>query len=100
VPCLASDIEANLALELGPESYFPLGKIDALMEAIRLKLAAPDSAPERAARATRALDCFGWDPIVDRTIEVYEGALAAWKPGHAHRGGADLKNHLGFGGRQ
>lgn len=100
VPCLASDIDANRALDLGQESYFPLGKIDALTEAIRLKLVTPDSAPERAARAARALDCFGWDPIVDHTIEVYESALAARQPGHARRGAADLKNHLGFGGRQ
>ncbi len=57
-------------------------------------------AAERGERAARALDCFGWDPIVDRTIEVYESALAAWKPGHANRGAAELKNHLGFGGRQ
>ncbi|GCC48031.1 hypothetical protein chiPu_0032471, partial [Chiloscyllium punctatum] len=89
VPCLASDIDANLALDLGPDSYFPLGNLDALAAAIRLKLAAPDSAPERGERAARALDCFGWDPIVDRTIEVYESALAAWKPGHANRGAAE-----------
>ncbi|MGY3530997.1 glycosyltransferase involved in cell wall biosynthesis [Bradyrhizobium embrapense] len=100
VPCLASDIDANLALNLGPDSYFPLGNLDALAAAIRLKLAAPDSAPERGERAAHALDCFGWNPIVDRTIEVYETAVAASKPGRAHRGGADLKNHLGFGGRQ
>lgn len=100
VPCLASDIDANLALNLGPDSYFPLGNLDALAAAIRLKLAAPDSALERGERAAHALDCFGWNPIVDRTIEVYETAVAASKPGRAHRGGADLKNHLGFGGRQ
>ncbi|AUC94469.1 glycosyl transferase [Bradyrhizobium sp. SK17] len=100
VPCLASDIDANLALDLGPESYFPLGDVDALAGAIRLKLAPSGNLPDRSERAARALDCFGWDPIVDRTIEVYESALAARKPGRAHRGGTDLKNHLGFGGGQ
>lgn len=100
VPCVASDIDANLALDLGTESYYPLGDLDALAEAIRLRLAASDSALDRAERVSRTLNSFGWNPIVDRTIEVYDSALVAWKPGKARHGGAGLNNHLEFGGRQ
>jgi len=100
IPCLASDIDANLALDLGAENYFPLGDVEALAKAIRLKLDAPDSARSRQERAAWIIESFGWSPIVDRTIEVYENALVAWKPGNAQRGGTDLKNHLEFRGRQ
>jgi len=98
IPCLASDIDANLALDLGAENYFPLGDVDALAAAMRLKLASPDSTRSREERADRIINSFGWSPIVDRTIEVYKSALVAWKPGNAHRGGADLENHLEFRG--
>jgi glycosyltransferase involved in cell wall biosynthesis len=94
IPSLASDIDANLALDLGTESYFPLGDVEALAEAIRMKLAAPDNARSREERAMGIMNSFGWSPIVDRTIEVYESALVAWKSGDAQRGGADLKNHI------
>lgn len=99
-PCLASDIDANLALDLGADNYFPLGDVDALAEAMRSKLAAPGRAGSREERAAQVMNSFGWNPIVDRTIEVYEGALVARRAGNAHRGGADLKNHLEFGGGQ
>jgi glycosyltransferase involved in cell wall biosynthesis len=47
IPCLASDIDANRALELGTENYFPLGEVDALADAIRCKLITPDSAESK-----------------------------------------------------
>ncbi|MCA6124950.1 glycosyltransferase family 4 protein [Bradyrhizobium sp. WSM 1704] len=96
--CLASDIDANLALDLGADSYYPLGDVAALAAAMRMKLATPDSAADREARAARVMASFGWSPIVDRTIEVYESALVAWKAGGAHRGGTGLKKHLEIGG--
>ena len=39
LPVLASDIAANLALDLGPDAYVPLGDTDALAGAMRAKLA-------------------------------------------------------------
>jgi glycosyltransferase involved in cell wall biosynthesis len=96
-PCLASDIDANRALDLAADDYFPLGDMNALADAMKSKLAAPDHARSRQ-QADRVFSCFGWDPIVDRTIEVYESALVAWQPGSTRRGGARVKKHLGFGG--
>ncbi|AZO80992.1 hypothetical protein B5U98_05230 [Bosea sp. Tri-39] len=97
-PCLASDIDANLALDLGRESYFPLGELDALAEAMRLRLAAPSTA-EGAERAARVLDSFGWGAIVERTMDVYESALLGWRPGGVRHGGTGLRAHVEFGGR-
>lgn len=94
---LASDIDANLALDLGRDSYFPLGAVDALADAMRLKLAAPNPA-ESAERAARVLDSFGWGAIVDRTMDVYESALLGWKPGRVPRRGAGPGAQVEFGG--
>lgn len=98
-PCLASDIDANLALDLGMDCYFPLGEIDALAGAMRLKLAAPNHA-ESAERAARVLDSFGWGAIVERTLDVYENALLGWRQGRARHCSARLGARVEFGGRR
>ncbi len=97
VPCLVSDIDAHLALDLGPDSYFPQGDVDRLAGAIRAKLTAPDPA-QKAQRAAGVLAAFGWRAIVDRTMEVYESALRGWKPGSARPTGAGLRKHVELGG--
>jgi len=97
-PCLASDIDANLALDLGTDCYFPLGEVDALADAMRLKLAAPNHA-ESAERAARVLDSFGWGAIVDRTMDVYESALLGWRARRVRHGGPGLRTHIEFRGR-
>jgi glycosyltransferase involved in cell wall biosynthesis len=97
IPCLASDISANLALELGAENYFPLGDLDALADTMKSKLAAPDLAWSKE-RAVQIRNSFGWNPIVDRTMEVYESALPVWIPRSAPRRAADVKKRLEFEG--
>lgn len=96
VPCLASDIDANLAVDLGQDSYFPLGEVDRLTEAMRAKLAT-SSAAESAARAAQVLESFGWAAIVERTLDVYESALLGWRPASLHRRGAGLGQRVEFG---
>jgi glycosyltransferase involved in cell wall biosynthesis len=98
IPCLASDIDANLALDLGTENYFSLGDIDALADAMKQKLAKPDTAHCKA-RAIQIKDSYGWSPIVDRTISIYEDAIAVWKPRSARRRGTGVAKRLEFGGR-
>ena len=97
-PCLASDIDANLALDLGGDSYFPLGDIAALAQALRGKLASPNPA-EGVERAARVLDSFGWGAIVDRTMDVYESALLGGQADGPRRGRAALGTRVEFGGR-
>ena len=96
-PCLASDIEANLALDLGAADYFPLGDVDALADAIKRKVAAPDRARAKDL-AAQIKNYFGWNPIVDRTIEVYENALPVWQPRSVHQGLASVSKRLEFEG--
>jgi len=97
VPCLASDIDANLAVDLGPDGYFPLGAVDRLAEAMRAKLAAPAPA-ESAVRAAQVLDSFGWGAIVDRTMDVYESALRGWRPARVRQRGTGRAKHVELGG--
>lgn len=97
VPCLVSDIDAHLALDLGPDSYFPLGAVDRLAGAMRARLAVPDPA-QKAQRAARVIAAFGWGAIVDRTMEVYESALRGLKPGGARQPGTGLRKHVELGG--
>jgi len=97
-PCLASDIDANLALDLGGDSYFPLGDVEALARAMRSKLAAPNPA-EGAERAVRVLDSFGWGAIVERTTDVYESALRGRPAGSQGRGDSGFGSRVEFGGR-
>lgn len=96
-PCLVSDIDAHLALDLGPDSYFPLGAVEQLAGAMRTKLSAPDPA-QKAQRAARVIAAFGWGAIVDRTMEVYESALRGWKPNGARQTGSGLRKHVELGG--
>ena len=97
-PCLASDIDANLALDLGSDSYFPLGDIDALAQALRAKLAAPNPT-EGAERAARVLDSFGWGAIVDRTMDVYESALLGRTVSDPPRSKTRVGQRVEIGGR-
>jgi len=97
VPCLVSDIDAHLALDLGQDSYFPLGEVNHLAGAMRAKLAVPDPA-QKAQRAASVLASFGWGAIVDRTMEVYESALRGWKPTGARQTGSGLGKRVEFGG--
>jgi hypothetical protein len=59
---------------------------------MRWKLAAPDSV-RNMERAVLIRNSFGWSPIVDRTIEVYESALPVWQPRSVPLG----KKRLEFG---
>ncbi len=76
VPVLASDIEANLGLGLGPENYFPLGDTQALTAAMRASL--KDAG--RAREAEKAVDGvarrYSWDSIGEETRAVYDALLA------------------------
>lgn len=70
-PVLASDIEANLALNLRPNRYYPVGSVSDLAakmdELISLGLP-PDEALE--IRSTLARD-YDWDDIAQRTRDLF-----------------------------
>ena len=68
LPILASDIPANLELDLGQERYFPLGDIDALAGLLRQEM----SAPRRRVDWSRQLQRFGWGEVLRRTRDFYQ----------------------------
>ena len=76
IPVLASDITPNLALRLPPDDYFPLGDVDRLAAAMREKLSNPPEPAAMAARIVETERAYGWDPVVDATIAVYDEARA------------------------
>jgi len=74
VPVLASDISPNLALRLPPDDYFPLGDVEALAAAMREKLLNPPDPAAVAARIIETETSYGWGPVVEATIAVYDEA--------------------------
>ncbi|MEM7217094.1 MAG: glycosyltransferase family 4 protein [Pseudomonadota bacterium] len=72
---VASDIPANLEVELSAERYFPLGDVDALRERI-------DAAADRdwlAADAEGSLAIarrYDWDEIAQQTLDLYRRVIA------------------------
>ena len=76
LPVLASDIPANLALDLGVDSYFPLGDIEALAAAMAVRLATPHDAHRVTAQKTEIAAKYGWDLVADQTLGVYNQAIS------------------------
>lgn len=79
LPILASNIEANLALELDAESYFPLGDVPALSQAMQKKLS------DRKTPALASVDVgemgskimarYNWTTICEQTASLYLSVL-------------------------
>lgn len=76
IPVLASDIDANLALGLHPDSYFPLGDTKALAASIAAGLM--DAGRARSAREDMDLiaERYSWESIGAETRAVYDALLA------------------------
>lgn len=74
--CVSSDIPECADVLAGTGVTFPHGDEDALRAALEELLAEPDHVRELggAARAHATAD-YGWDAVVERTLEVYEGAM-------------------------
>ncbi len=73
---LASDIPANLEVELAPAQFFALGDVAAL--AAKLAEAAAVDWSETDANSARAItQPYDWDLIADRTFAVYRRSLPA-----------------------
>ncbi|MDQ1183355.1 glycosyltransferase family 4 protein [Agrobacterium larrymoorei] len=79
LPVLASDIEANLALELDAGSYFPLGDISALAQAMQAKLserpAAAQASVEMGETGSTIMSRYNWNSICEQTASLYLSVL-------------------------
>ena len=76
LPCIASDIEANLEVGLPQADYFPATDVAALADRIVHRAGSGLTAQERAARREKVLREFDWSAIAQRTVAVYRKALA------------------------
>jgi glycosyltransferase involved in cell wall biosynthesis len=73
LPVIASDIPANVEMELPQDSYFPLGDIDALTVSIRKFAAASGDRSTRIDRSRRWVAArYDWRDIARSTMAVYE----------------------------
>jgi glycosyltransferase involved in cell wall biosynthesis len=72
---LASDITANVEVGLSEESYFPLGNVDALKDALRQKIDSPLTSKQSQEMIDWIARDYSWSGIADRTLEVYKSTL-------------------------
>lgn len=72
LPVIASDISANLEIELPEEHYFPMGDVNALSAKICNFVEHPLTLEDREARRTWVAQRYDWKDIARRTLEVYQ----------------------------
>ncbi|MGV1905600.1 glycosyltransferase family 4 protein [Agrobacterium cavarae] len=79
LPILASNIEANLALELDAESYFPLGDVSALSQAMQKKLSdskmPAHASVEVGEMGSKIMARYNWTTICEQTASLYLSVL-------------------------
>ncbi len=68
LPVIVSDIPANLEIGLPPDSYFPVGNEEKLIEKI-------EELVDKPAKRKYQLDNYCWENIAKQTIKVYEKAM-------------------------
>lgn len=74
LPVLASNIPANLEVDLPAQHYFPLGDIPALTNAIRLWVNQDPSNEQRKAWREWVGERYHWPSIAQHTLAVYAKA--------------------------
>jgi len=72
LPIIASDISANLEIELPEEHYFPMGDVTALSAKIRDFAARPITSKERESRRAWVAESYDWRDIAQRTLDIYQ----------------------------
>jgi glycosyltransferase involved in cell wall biosynthesis len=76
LPVIASDIPANLEVNLPEEHYFPLGDVTALSVKLRDFSLRVLTMEEREARRVWVVERYDWYDIAQRTLAVYQTVLA------------------------
>ena len=71
LPVMASDIPANLALELEPTEYFPVGNLAELSNGLRRLRLLPRDDRARGDRRRWVAARYDWDRITEQTCALY-----------------------------
>jgi len=80
LPVLASDIPANLEVGLSAEHYFPLGRIDALADRIRLQSGNDLTAAARESTRAWVAQRYDWQAIAEKTVRLYANCISGNGP--------------------
>jgi len=80
LPVLASDIPANLEVGLSAEHYFPLGRIDALADRIRLQSGNDLTAAARESTRAWVAQRYDWHDIAEKTVRLYANCISGNRP--------------------
>jgi glycosyltransferase involved in cell wall biosynthesis len=72
LPSMASDIPANLEVELDPSSYFPLGDLAALTRKLEDFAKLPQDAADNRRRKQWVAQKYDWERVARQTLAVYE----------------------------
>ena len=75
LPVLASNIRANLDLDLTLDDYFPLGDTEALTRAMARKLSEPEDAAKAQQRMRDIACAYDWSSVAQKTGVVYAEAM-------------------------
>lgn len=75
LPVLASNIPANLELELNPSVYFEMGNVDMLAEKMRSQLQHPQSHEAKMDKRAWVDSQFNWRKVAENTYSVYQKAM-------------------------
>jgi glycosyltransferase involved in cell wall biosynthesis len=75
LPVLASDIAANLELDLSHDSYFRMGDVDDLAAALRRTVALAQNFEQRQRRMAWVMATYDWDRVAEQTLQVYRAVL-------------------------
>ncbi|MEO1281050.1 MAG: glycosyltransferase family 4 protein [Pseudomonadota bacterium] len=75
LPCVASDIEANMEVGLADADYYPVTNINALTEQLKTKSGHGLTDDVKKRRTEHVAKHFSWDQIAHATIGVYRAAL-------------------------
>lgn len=75
LPVLASDIIPNTELGLAAESYFPLGNIEALADAMAQRMKSMPGEDEMRRNAREAATAYSWSGVAKQTDAIYRAVL-------------------------
>lgn len=71
--CIASDIPANLNVDLGEDRFFEAGNVDALAAKLREFVAADFTDEQRLAQIEMVREKYDWKKIAQETLRVFRG---------------------------
>lgn len=76
LPVIASDIPANLAVELTSDHYYSAGDVAQLTEKLNAWGSQPFDAQQRAETSEWVCKKYCWEKIASQTVEIYEDLVA------------------------